>query len=433
MNTNTRSIALGLPQLCAHEGHQAFPFAHSFGVNTNTRSIALGLPQLCAHEGHQAFPFAHSFDDYDSMPVFTSPFFNPAAKWQHTILNEPDFIDEWTAQDKAFHLAFQCASTRVPVVPNRATTKVAVKQVRSSIHDLHVRFCSDVQLYIGADDQHFFHMIQIHEKSLDMHGKPWSLHPTTSCSQPIQQTPGKLGFQSCEDNCPCACGLPSCTLSPCGQPDATVHDPFFHAPFLNCSVEPHVTPAHDERSQAAVSFDWHQGSARSNQHALHPSCRPDSAHGTRFRPSTHVDASVFQHCTNHVSADVPGYVHTGGSSVFSVHANIDCTDSLTTSRKSNSDGLNQIYDPLSWCKPAQFHVSQNPLCLGSSSHAVQPSVSQLRLEHESPITGLPPASPSDDEDDDEDFPQGPAGPPAFPSTPDRKVLQTRHGCTRRRL
>ena len=68
-------------------------------------------------------------------------------------------MDEWTAQDKAFHLAFQCASTRVPVVSNRATTKVADVQLKSTRHGLHVRFCSDIQLYIGADDQHFFHMI----------------------------------------------------------------------------------------------------------------------------------------------------------------------------------------------------------------------------------------------------------------------------------
>jgi hypothetical protein len=53
------------------------------------------------------------------------------------------------------------------------------------------------------------------------------------------------------------------------------------------------------------------------------------------------------------------------------------------------------------------------LCHGSHNFAVKPSVSQLRLEHESPIAGLPPASKSDDEDDEDEFPQGPAGPPAF--------------------
>ena len=381
-------------------------------VNTGTKRIAQGLPQTCAREGSHPFPFAQSFDA-DLTPVCTSSFFHPTLKWQHTILNEPDFMDEWTAQDKAFHLALQIAPTYVPVVTNSATTKVAETQLRSSIRGLHVRFCPDVQLYIGADDQHFFHMIQIHEKSLDMHGKPWSLHPTTSCFQPIQQTSGKHGLQSCEDNCPCACEMPSCTSGPRGKTDAPFHDASFLAPFFNCSVEPHVTPAHHERSQASVSSDWPQGSIRSNRHALHPLCSPDSAPGTCSRPSIHADASVSKHCINHANADLPRYVHTGCSSDFPVHGYVDCTDSLMMSRKPHPDSPNQIHDPLSCCKPAQFHASQNPLSLGSFNHAVKPGISQLRLEHESPIAGLPPAPHSDNEDDEDDFHQGPAGPPAF--------------------
>jgi len=53
-------------------------------------------------------------------------------KWQHTVLTEPDFLDEWSAQDIAFHLAYEVNGSRPP------STQVH-QQVSQKAHNPHLK------------------------------------------------------------------------------------------------------------------------------------------------------------------------------------------------------------------------------------------------------------------------------------------------------
>ena len=75
-----------------------------------------------------------------------------------------------------------------------------------------------------------------------------------------------------------------------------------------------------------------------------------------------------------------------------------------------------VQDDVPCHQHATCHVSQNTPGFGSCVHVAKPGTSQVRLEHESPLAGLPPVTNSDTEgteDDEPGFHQGPHGPPAF--------------------
>jgi len=79
-------------------------------------------------------------------------------KWQQSVLAEKDFIDEWTAQDRAFHLAaeFMLAQPSVhqPVFSQQFCDPIGPRSNRSHRR---VTFKDDVDLYIGLDEaQSFF-------------------------------------------------------------------------------------------------------------------------------------------------------------------------------------------------------------------------------------------------------------------------------------
>ena len=168
-------------------------------VNTITTRIAQGLPRSHAFRGN--------FVDDSSLQVppdsgsFCSVF-DPARKWLHSILHEPDFVDEWTAMDKAFHLSIHVLhSNEITHCPSQQIQKSQLSSLRaknrSRLPDRNISFCPDVDLYIGSDDAWFFHCIQVPDESLRLYPKPWSLQPV-----PIGLTGGNSGlFDKCEAVC----------------------------------------------------------------------------------------------------------------------------------------------------------------------------------------------------------------------------------------
>ena len=86
------------------------PFFWGARVNTFAPRIAHGQPHKCdqgglLHPSLQPVPLPA-----DCMPVTNESIFNPALKWNHSVLYEPDFVDEWMAADNAFHLAHEIAA-----------------------------------------------------------------------------------------------------------------------------------------------------------------------------------------------------------------------------------------------------------------------------------------------------------------------------------
>jgi len=150
-------------------------------------------------------------------------------KWQHTVLTETDFVDEWTAQDIAFHLAaevndshLQLASSAMHVtgfVPRSSNPKPKVARVS---------FDENVQLFIGLDEDQTFFAITVPSQSLTMSNKPWSIvSPTVSGkshAKPVD--PGEVNSIRALHNARCLhtkvdpCCVQSLTQSPPVDPNA---------------------------------------------------------------------------------------------------------------------------------------------------------------------------------------------------------------------
>ena len=78
-------------------------------VNTFATCIAHGLPTNSV-SGATLYRPASGATVLDASPHGTDQsVFNPALKWNHSVLFENDFVDEWSAADRAFHLAQEFA------------------------------------------------------------------------------------------------------------------------------------------------------------------------------------------------------------------------------------------------------------------------------------------------------------------------------------
>ena len=97
-------------------------------------------------------------------------------KWQHTVLNETDFVDEWTAQDIAFHLAVEVHDSHPPLgPPDLRVTRVVPRRSNPIPKAARVTFDENVQLFIGLDEDQTFIAITVPHQSLNMSNKPWSI------------------------------------------------------------------------------------------------------------------------------------------------------------------------------------------------------------------------------------------------------------------
>ena len=109
-------------------------------------------------------------------------------KWQHTVLDETDFTDEWTAQDRAFHLAAEFmyhVSDCTQQVDSEPTVKPKPSGHRQPVK--HVTLKEEVDLHIGLDEDQSFCCITIPYQSLNMPNKPWSLVPLTGVLHEVAQ------------------------------------------------------------------------------------------------------------------------------------------------------------------------------------------------------------------------------------------------------
>ena len=97
-------------------------------------------------------------------------------KWGHSIVTEVDFMDEWTAQDRAFHLAIECrAHNFASGSPSFTINLPAHHLLRKRFFQKRVSFCEEIELFLGLDDDRDFFSITVPHQSLHMPDKPWSL------------------------------------------------------------------------------------------------------------------------------------------------------------------------------------------------------------------------------------------------------------------
>ena len=166
----------------------------------------------------------------------------------HSVLNEVDFCDEWTALDRAFHLAFEIYP------PDLNIFRVAPIDSLSNFEHMHrdnavgtVRFKDEVELFIGLDEDLTFERICIPAQSLTMAHKPWSLLPCLDIESRVpNHCVGMHSGHSCE-----------------------VHD----FPFVLCSNEPTCQPRSEPFSDIGCMISLGEFSNCSYVHASKPGCQ----------------------------------------------------------------------------------------------------------------------------------------------------------------
>ena len=110
-----------------------------------------------------------SFDDFGKAC--------PSLSWLHSVVHERDFVDGWTAQDTAFHLAAEVSfnfcirtvSDGCQNFPEFGRTSTSAPKHRK------VSFAEVVDVLIGIEGELHFHQIQIPHESLRTGKKPWTL------------------------------------------------------------------------------------------------------------------------------------------------------------------------------------------------------------------------------------------------------------------
>lgn len=111
----------------------------------------------------------------DIIPGMYPAAVSPMIKWNHSILSETDFKDEWSAQQNAASLAFQLQCEAAQSTPVIHCKPYAAKPRKPRSENCSVSFAPDVDLLIGLDEELSFVQISVPMQSLSMHGKPWSI------------------------------------------------------------------------------------------------------------------------------------------------------------------------------------------------------------------------------------------------------------------
>ena len=125
-------------------------------MNTLATCIAHGQPSSCDLEGSFHFYLQTEKLPEVLLPVNFGSILNPALKWNHSVLIEPDFVDEWMAADIAFHLAHEIASNPT-CSPQASAPDVAIADVPQGRTPQSVQYFSKVDLYkdfAGSLSQH---------------------------------------------------------------------------------------------------------------------------------------------------------------------------------------------------------------------------------------------------------------------------------------
>ena len=74
-------------------------------------------------------------------------------QWTHSVLTEPDFVNEWKASIKALDQAFYMNDDPLPHCKEGRQQREVAERVNG---DLRVRFHHVAELFVGEEQEHFF-------------------------------------------------------------------------------------------------------------------------------------------------------------------------------------------------------------------------------------------------------------------------------------
>ena len=174
-------------------------------MNTLATCIAHGQPSLCDHEGPFQFCLRPEQLPDVLLPVTFESIFNPALKWNHSALTEPDFVDEWMAADIAFHLAHEIASNPTSSLHANASD-AAIADVPHGRTSQSVQYFSNTDLYkdfAGFFLPHAFAPVDVHTDPRDDAVQVKVHLVRHGLQSALQQHPNTPVPFRCEDSGPC--------------------------------------------------------------------------------------------------------------------------------------------------------------------------------------------------------------------------------------
>lgn len=376
-------------------------------MNTIANSIALGQPNSHAPGDLFLTPSRSSVADLPAA-VPEQSFFNPALPWLHSVCDEPDFLNPWMAQANASWLSFELGTDVSHPCRDSCTSSRRCKRPQSpgvSVSSRTVRFCQDLQLYIGLDEHLHFHELELHVDSLSFHDKPWGSYfpiagPHVShvitTAEALRSTQYEVSVRS--------------------HGNSTEWDP------MSCSCNLESVPFIHSVADITCCLD------RNDMHPPGPAdvdVGTDCAHRIGSGETTDIPqvlsaslspAGIFRSPSD-LAAPFIRPIATGSS-----HDSENCT--VGSSRwhamlLNFSDRIQSIQCRLA----SQLHVTSSLFTRGDSMKIPAPRhrtpanqfppVWHHRREHESPIVWPDNMPPSDDEDEEDDLPPDHPADPAF--------------------
>ena len=330
-----------------------------------------------------------------SYPLDQADNFWQTIKWQHTVLTETDFIDEWSAQDNAFHLAAEVNVSNPQFAPFAKNVICYVPRTsRPKSRVARVSFDEEIELLIGLDEDQAFHAITIPSQSLTMPNKPWSILSPTDSGKSLTQP-----VDPCEPKSTGASHNAGCHLNqvdPCRSQSLPLPipvDPRLDAGLCEVQIDASVADSIDPGRfclslERKVEFGQHFPPPR-RRHNLFP-----------FELS-----SIFGHCVRTNNFEIKGSKQQAEDQLH-LHAPPQAADASTFDypahghRQTCNDTLRAVDHTGSFqeCSAATFRSCPVQLCTRSRRQCdprqLKP-IRQCRLEHESPITDLVAHMPAD--------------------------------------
>ena len=140
---------------------------------------------LCIHAAFWAGPLSTTEVCLDAARGASSTLLHDLTlKWNHSVCSRKDFVSDWEACTKAFHLAAEFDYTRVHRGAQHNYTSLR-KTDSSKGLECHVRFAREIEILIGIEEQITMSSIMVPETTLTWwHQKPWSLHQNFDATEP---------------------------------------------------------------------------------------------------------------------------------------------------------------------------------------------------------------------------------------------------------
>ena len=118
----------------------------------------------------------------DALGARSTLLHDPTLKWRHSVCSRKDFVSDWEACTKAFHLAAELNQMRVHHGAQYQPPSICKAESSKGLKS-HVRFAAEIEILLGIEEQISMALLTVPESTLSQwQEKPWALNKSPSAS-----------------------------------------------------------------------------------------------------------------------------------------------------------------------------------------------------------------------------------------------------------